>query len=102
MATATEARTISPEEQVANVQACLVRAVRNLRDCWGKTVRDAKAILADRRYQRRTAKGRAFFAKNAALYADSWEAVSCLSQWRELRAAYAAGELRSVTDEVPF
>jgi hypothetical protein len=88
----TTPRLVGPEEQIANVQAVLLRFVKRLRD-HGKTMRDAERLVGYQLSRSRLAR--------VPWSGDAWAALSAIEHWRRLKAEHAAGRLRPVTDDGP-
>jgi hypothetical protein len=92
--------TLAPQDQIANVQACLLRCCRRLQH-WGLTMRQARR-LAGRVTTHRV--GRKGWSQDAARLSDALAAVAALDQWRETKALHARGELAPLVllDDVAF
>lgn len=89
---------ITPEEQIANVQAVLLHFVRRLHDHWGITMRQARKKVAWAQ-----SRGRRLWRCEHSQLSDCWAAVSALEHWRQLKAAHARGELKPIVDDdIPF
>lgn len=89
---------ITPEQQIANVQAVLLGFVRRLYEYWGRSMIEARQLVAARGgYADRR-------GRRPKWSSDAWAAVAALDHWRQLKAAHAAGTLQplSIDDESPF
>jgi hypothetical protein len=92
--------TLSPEQQIANVQAVLFRFCKRLQ-YWGLTMSEARRIKGRADTHRL---GRRRFRANMVRISDCWAAVAALDHWRSLKQKHAAGTLLpvAVDEDYPF
>jgi hypothetical protein len=93
--------TVSPEQQIANVEACLRQAFARVWEYHGLTMQQARRLVHEAQTHRH---GHRWLCRNMGRVSDCWAAVAALDHWRQLKDQHRAGLLRAVevNDESPF